>query len=1467
MRMFWKIAGRVLLGLLITIYVAVAVVNYSVVQSYLGAAAGRWLSEQWGGELHIGSLHAMPWDHVILDDVRLVAPDGDTIFRGQTVRVRFNKFPYSEENGGGQLSLERVYIRNAYYHLETYLDHTTGAPGGTNLNYIFDYYRDRLKEPRKSKLTSFTVDVRSVLLRNVHYRMDLPEHGHPLPEQGVQIPHMEFFDINARFRNVHVVNDDVSVKVLKLSTRERSGFVVDNIAGDVHVGPQDLTVLGFEGVTPMSRIVADVRMTYPHWMKHYLHTVEHDIHLSEETTVAMSDVAYWAPVLWGIEVQLQAGGEVHGRIDSLLADDLWIGYGDASSVAVSGCVAGLPHPDSTVLDIEHAGVKLAEDDLLRLRTEWPQYNQTSLAQWLQRLGYLDLKASGRGRLDGTAAVNLYLASGIGKLRADVGVKATGRGRRVTVEANSDGIGLALLGSDWLTHSGLSLSAEALLPKRVHSVSDIQGEARIELINSVIQGNRLSPVEVQCHLANGLVSAEATAADPLLRFIAHGHANLAAVQRNYRAEVSVDHLDAAAFGLLPEKFADVGMRLVANATGNTADSLSGSVVAHDTRMGPLHLNEVRLDVDADGRQKTLRLNSDPVNASVYGKFDYADLPIMMRHTMASVLPAELGLAQPADSIALASIGGNTLNFNIRWNDDGRFLASLNNKLRLAKGTHLSGSYNNAELIKMAMRSDSLRIGALMLENIGLSSHPAGDSYVVELEAQEVGIGTRPFLERAELTLNSNPARAIAGLTWGQSGSHTQGDLMLSLRDGHVSVVRPGFTVSGVPWEMQADSLMLSVDGGLRVDGHGIALRSAEQAVTAHLRLTGQANDCVELAFERFSLEEIAGLLLQETPLTVSGDIDGRFSMYGLNETPYFNANLTVDSCVVNRQPLGDVQLRSNWNAELNMLSLDLAGDQIDATGWIELGKNDPEMNFNVDFDRFELGLAAPLLSTFASRFDGRLHGSFDVSGTVAQPSVVGEAFVEQGAMKIDLTGVTYYFNDTITFNNKRISLDGFQLRDSRDNIATIDGEIRYDHLEDIRLDLQLQTDNLLVLDRAQGRDFHGVLLASATGTVRGPVDNLSVYVNARSNAGSRLTVPVSDQRQVKAHNYITFVSDKDETVSAATAQRKEQSIDLEVDLSLTPDLQLNLPMDFSEVTVKVGASGQGDLHLSMAGTQEPQVMGSYEFTSGTMKLGMLSLIEKTFAIESGSSIGFQGNLPDARFDLKAVYSQRVNLSTLTGTLSDVGGSQKYLQVEDVIAIAGTLQEPTIGFDIRLPNADASVEEEVFAYIDRSSERDMLNQSLSLLLLGHFYNSNNTMPNGNIATSGSISALSSLLSDMVQVVDINVDYKAANEVTRDQLDVNISKDWGRWYLESTLGYGGESRELQAGYENGAVIDALVGYRINPLVHLFAYNRTNTNDYTRMDLPYKQGVGLKLTKDFDRWSELFRRKTGYGKKKTKK
>ena len=1445
MKMLWKIVWRVLLWLLLTVYVAVALVNYSVVQSYLGAAASRYFSEQWGGEVHIGSLHAMPWDHLILRNVRLVPPDGDTILDVESLRVSFRKFPFH----GDRLDVERVFMRNGYYYFRSDYD-SARAMYVTNLQYIIDHYTEG--QPPQPGEGVFTVDVKSLTLSHVHYKMDLPDVRPVVYDVGVEIPHMEFFNISGRVKNIHVVNDDVTCKLLHLKTVERSGFTVDDIKANVHVGPHDITVTDFEARMPLSTILADVHMTYDGWevMEDYLNTVEHEVVLHEGTSVALSDIAYWAPMLWGAETQIEAQGTASGTINRMVAD-LNIGWGEHSQLLLTGKLNDIAVPDTATvdIDIERLGTNYADlQPLFVLLKADP-----SLLKMAREVDYIDLGLRLRGGMKQHTTANLNLTSGLGDLRADASLRPLeGDGVAFYLEAGSNSLRMQMLQSEWLSRTGFaaSVSGSWADPKNPKT---LRGKLQGELMNSVVRGQRIAPVSIEGQLKDGNGTVAVVSTDSLAKMTLRAQMAQQDSTTHIHTHLDIEHLDAVAFKLLPEKYGDVKTHAELTLDGKDLDEMQGRLTMAHTRMGSIAVDNIDVSVTAHERAKTILLKSDPVEANVSGGFRYEDLPLMVRYMGREILPEDLFAIEALSDDELAQIADSRMYLQLLWKDDGRFLQGVSDGLRVSAGTRIEGKYNNSELLKMVLRSDSMRLGEVVLDNIGLSSHATNSGYVLEVEAQEVNLGAMELLRRANITLNSNRQRAIADLTWGTEGAKTTGDLRLRLREGLVSVLKPDFTIGGTAWRLQTDSVVIRNDGRLRVSGERIALHGDDQSLTARLSLLGENNDCVELAFDDFSLKGVADLLLQESPVSVAGDIKGRFSLYGLNQTPYFNANLQIDSCVVNRQPLGDVKLRSNWNAELNMLNLDLAGDQIDATGWVELGKKEPEINFNVGFNQFELGLIAPLLSEFASRVEGRLHGDLDITGTPSQPLVVGEAYVEGGVLGLGMTGVTYYLDDSISFANHLIRLNHFTLRDPRNNIATVDGEIRYNDLNDINLDLRVNTTNLLLLDKRQGEEFYGTLLASASGTVKGRTDSLQVYVNARTNPGSRLTVPVTDQRQVKAHNYIVFVSDKPEAIEKKSTKKQDAHLNLELDLAVTPDVQLTLPMDFNEVNAKVTATGMGDLHLSLAGEDEPEVLGSYEITSGTMKLGLLSLIEKNFAIESGSSLGFQGSLPSARFDLRAVYSQRVNLSTLTGSMTDVGSAQKYIQVEDVIAVTGTLQEPTLGFDIRLPNADASVEEEVFAYIDRSNERDMLNQTVSLLVLGQFYNANTAALNGNIATSGGIGALSGLLTDLVGVVDINVDYKAANEVTKEQLDVNISKDWGRWYLESTLGYGGESRELETG-GNSAVIDALIGYRLSPLVHLFAYNRTNTNDYTRMDLPYKQGVGLKLTKDFNRWSELF-------------
>ena len=120
-------------------------------------------------------------------------------------------------------------------------------------------------------------------------------------------------------------------------------------------------------------------------------------------------------------------------------------------------------------------------------------------------------------------------------------------------------------------------------------------------------------------------------------------------------------------------------------------------------------------------------------------------------------------------------------------------------------------------------------------------------------------------------------------------------------------------------------------------------------------------------------------------------------------------------------------------------------------------------------------------------------------------------------------------------------------------------------------------------------------------------------------------------------------------------------------------------------------------------------------------------------------------------------------------------------------------------------------------------------------------------------------------MIKVVDVNFQYKSQTDLSSDQLNIDISKEWNKFYFETTFGWGGYSSTSEN--TNNLIGDMLVGYKINPYLHVIVFNRSNVNDYTKQNLPYTQGIGLKFTHSFDSWKNLFRNnstKTKFNNKK---
>ena len=1453
-----------MVGLLLGLYVLVALLNSTVVQSYLGAAAGSHFSKEWGGKVRIGALHFAPFSHIVLDRIELVSPSNDTIYYGDRIACRFKHFPFHK----GGLHFDRVYLRNGRYHFES-LRRPDGRMG-TNLDFIIDYYAS--EGPSKPMTGHFVVEVDEVRMRNIDYIQDLPEPtGARHDEHGVDIPHMRYRGTTGHIRRVRVDADSVTCRVVSLSTTEASGLRVEDLSMDVEVSPRTIHVTNMDLQTADSRVFMDVEMRYHGWeeMDDYLNRVHHDVVLKPGTEVNLRDAAYWAPALWGVDEKIAVQGHVYGTIADLHADGLVATWGENSSLMLDATIGGLPMVENTFFNVSLHRLYTTAGDMAAVRL--PDGVNVTLPSVVKEMGEMSVNGSLKGsQHDCEAFFNINTLIGDAEGHATVAYDTMAHNYAYRGELNSRVLGIrSIVPNEWVSRTGMNLSFQGV------GVDPKEMEATVEgrLYNTQLKGHSIDRTTLTARMSNGVLSTDIDLRDSLVDMVLALTANM--TDKHYNADLRLAHAHLTKLGLLQgDNDVTVGTHVVANLQGDSIDNMTGTIALLGThgRIGSraLDLERTELEVSLQNRFKRLTLNSDWLTASMRGYFQYADLALVVRDFCSHYLPTYFNPYDNTDPTYWEPLTDDSFNLDITWNDKYGTFQRLMPEVVIDSGAIFHGAYRYGESLKMVFQSSMLAYNNIVINDIGINGSRVGDSYQTHVNASAIALNDNTLLDNPHLSVTLGSSISTLALRWDDDTKTTynEGDIELFLNssetDNKVMVTHPSFYIKGQRWNLVCTKGILFNHDRTWVEE--LKVYGLGQSMTINAHVAGEEADCVRARFDNFSLGQLCTTLMPNNMLDVSGSIKGVLDVRGFRQQPYIDANLTVDDCVVNGQPAGKLDIVSNYKTDEGRLYLDLQSEYADGgtrrrpialQGSASLLDEKGDVDFDLALDHIGLQTIKPLITDIASDIEGLISGQLQLEGSLKNPRINGELDMAEGLVSLVPTGVTYLFDNTLTIQNSVATLDDFTLEDLEGNSARVDGTIAYAS-GDLTLDLSLHTDGITLLNKtASNEEYYGELFGSVHGTVRGRANSLNISATATALDGSEIYVPISNKKEVNENEFITFINPTRENTpqtvrpSAATGA-KSSGIDLQLNVSITPGMKLHLPMDFQQLAANVTAVGHGDLKVSKQGSQAPLVLGDYQFTSGNFSLSLMQLIGKTFAIEQGSTLNFPGNINDARFNINAVYNLRANLASLMG--SNI--SDNYVTVQDVITLSGTLDNPVIKFDIRLPNSEQSVQDQVFSYIDKKNELEMLNQSVSLLLLGQF------LPTGNSNTEGTegingigllTSSVSTLVSSMVKFVDIDFNYQAATANTASQWDVGISKRWNKLYFESTFGYGTNS-ELNTAMVNELVGDVEMGYRFTPFFNFYGFSRSNTSYFTRNELPYKQGVGIKLSKDFDSLYDIF-------------
>ena len=372
-------------------------------------------------------------------------------------------------------------------------------------------------------------------------------------------------------------------------------------------------------------------------------------------------------------------------------------------------------------------------------------------------------------------------------------------------------------------------------------------------------------------------------------------------------------------------------------------------------------------------------------------------------------------------------------------------------------------------------------------------------------------------------------------------------------------------------------------------------------------------------------------------------------------------------------------------------------------------------------------------------------------------------------------------------------------------------------------------------------------------------------NVRSDAGTSVGFNFTNTSIVEQYDFITFMdnpenSQQDEKNGNEVMEAIPPGTDYMLNflVNVTPDAQLELMLN-PATGDKISVTGSGSIQTQYGNQSDIQMFGNYLINGGAYNFNLEQVLRKRFNIRDGSMVLFRGDPMQANLNINAIYNLNANIQDLDLLLIKETASPT-IPVNCVLNLEGHLQNPTISFDLELPNSNSEFERQVRTFIN--SEDMMTRQIIYLLLLNKFYtpdySRNNFRTNefSVVASSALSTQLTNMLNRLTDKVQIGTNIRSRQDGVKDtEVEMLLSSQLlnNRLLFNGNFGY--KDNYIQS---NAFVGEFDLEYKLSRSgdISLKAYNHAN-DLYRYTKSPTRQGVGVMFRKDYNALTDLFRRK----------
>lgn len=1477
-----KMVSAIVLALIFLPLLVALLFEIPAVQNFVAREATEIISRKLGTRISIDRVDIGLFYRVSLDGFYVEDFQRDTLLYAGRLDARIKSLGLF----GGGLVFSRAELSDARFCLRETPD------GEMNIKQVVDKLSKKDKARAEGK---FRLEIERLETDGLDFCMERLEHRNP--SYGVDFADMHLIDIRAELKNFTIDGPVIHTDIGRLAMRERSGFVVEDLAGCLCIANGCIDIREGHIRTAKSNIeLPSLSLIGLDWALYKNFVEEVDITAQVvNTTLSSDDIAYFSPKMkdWHLTLT-DVNADVSGPVADMSGSLRSVRTGADTKLSVDFAAQGLPDVGKGHFKADISELTTSAADVDRLAAALTGKN---LPDEVLRIAKNAGKIGLTGKFDGTLtafAADAALATEIGGATCLLQVSSLRDGcRGVLGDVKTSSLQLGeLLENDLLGPLSLNVHVNGELSSE-HSDAEVSGE----ILRLGINGYDYDSLRMKGHLVNREFNGLIEARDRNLRFDFRGLLDLNDEQRpRYDFALDLEEANLAALGVNRRDSVSVlAARIAARAVGRTLDDLNGIIFVRDVSY---RYNDRELAADSVvivGRNslsdKFIRLRSDFVDADYEGKTSYKEVFAYLQQRFRDYVPTLDGgpgwQAQHPDTVELAD-GYSQLTVNVRKINP--LVNAVSPGLQIADGSQLLLRINPAnDKLSFEAASDYIERGRMLVTRLNLDAHNRGDSLVFAASTEDLylnsfhmsRVGMSGGAKDNKLELITDFADTIGDVSGrigfrsefarGRGPAGRQIDLRLT----------PSYISRGEKtWNIYTDGITADTSR-IRIDRFRMV--NAGQQLLLDGVVSRRLQDSVQLTLHNFELAPFSQFT-SSMGYRVDGRTNGSATMKAVLGAGEVQADIVVDSISINDLAVPSIWLRSRWDFIQNRAGILVQQrENLDTLVRGFYAPSQKRYYARATLDAVELSALDSLLKGVVERTGGNADVDIALRGSGKEANLSGQIAVRDFTTTVDFTQVTYTMpRAVIEVKNNHLIAEGVPLYDPEKNEGLFSIDLNLEHLSNIFYSVKVLPKELMVLNTTSKDNdlFYGRIFASGSATIAGSKGGVKMDIVATTEGDSEFYMPLSGQSNAKTADFVTFVTPEQiDTTDYLVRKkllfqqqgRKKEAAGSTMDITMALNVQDNTAFQLViDPTVGSALKGRGNgmlnLHIN-PGNGIFNMYGDYTLIEGSFLFSLQNIITKKFIIESGSMIQWTGEPVDARLDINAVYKLKTSLQPLLNTVTassddDQSGSRisdRSVPVDCKIHIGGRLSNPQLDFSVVVPVTDIETQAAVASVLN--TQEAQAQQFISLVALGTFSNSGSANIGASSGVATGLEMLTNQLTNWFSTDDYRIilNYRAGSEMTGDEVDFGFSTNLinNRLLVEVEGNYIIDNKQAVSNNVSNFMGEAHVTWLIDKSGNLRLKAFTQTIDrFDENQGLQETGIGISYKEDFNNFKDLKQR-----------